>query len=234
MADRCRRITERSKGMSKKGMGKLVVFATIAGAAAAGISYLTRYHSFNKELDEDFHDFEDEEDGPVPDSTMNRNYVSLHANKDELLTAAGDMLSAAKDVAGAAKNVMKDAAAIVADTTREAVSAASDSARTVISEKEETVGGALRQMKDNVMCRFSDAVEDMETGENTDTAEDAGTTGSSVQVREEISGAGQDPATPELAVKDEDADDIEEADPKITATVVREAIEPATIITEEE
>ncbi len=79
--------------MSKKGMGKLVVFATIAGAAAAGISYLTRYHSFNKELDEDFHDFEDEEDGPVPDSTMNRNYVSLHANKDELLTAAGDMLS---------------------------------------------------------------------------------------------------------------------------------------------
>ena len=91
-----------------------------------------------------------------------------------------------------------------------------------------------RQMKDNVMCRFSDAVEDMETGENTDTAEDAGRTGSSVQVREEISGTGQDPATPELAVKDEDADDIEEADPKITATVVREAIEPATIITEEE
>ena len=47
--------------MSKKGMGRLVVLAAVAGAAAAGVSYLTRYHSFNRELDEDFHDFEDEE-----------------------------------------------------------------------------------------------------------------------------------------------------------------------------
>lgn len=114
--------------MAKKGLGKFVMLAAVAGAAAAGISYFRKYQSFNKELDEDFHDFEDEEDTPVPDSTMTRNYVSLHADKDEFLVAAGDMLNAAKDVAGAAKNVMKDAAAIVADTTREAMGAAADTA----------------------------------------------------------------------------------------------------------
>ena len=114
--------------MAKKGLGKFVMLAAVAGAAAAGISYFRRYQSFNKELDEDFHDFEDEEDSPVPDSTMTRNYVSLHADKDEFLVAAGDMIHAAKDAAGAAKNVMKDAAAIVADTTREAMGAAADTA----------------------------------------------------------------------------------------------------------
>ena len=88
--------------MAKKGLGKFVMLAAAAGAAAAGISYFRKYQSFNKELDEDFHDFEDEEDTPVPDSTMTRNYVSLHADKDEFLVAAGDMLNAAKDVAGAA------------------------------------------------------------------------------------------------------------------------------------
>ena len=48
--------------MAKKAFGKLAALLTIAGAAAAGISYLTKYRSFNKELDEDFHDFEDEDE----------------------------------------------------------------------------------------------------------------------------------------------------------------------------
>ena len=38
--------------MAKKAFGKLAALLTIAGAAAAGISYLTKYRSFNKELDE--------------------------------------------------------------------------------------------------------------------------------------------------------------------------------------
>ena len=212
--------------MSKKGMGRLVVLAAVAGAAAAGVSYLTRYHSFNRELDEDFHDFEDEEEGPVPDSTMNRNYVSLHANKDELLTAAGDMLNAARDVAGAAKNVMKDAAAIVADTTWEAVTAASDSARTVISDKEETVGGAFRQMKDSVMGKFSDMKDQADTVSD---GEPAGAPAPSVQI---IEGTGCEPAP--AVCRDEDADDLDQEDAGITATIVREAIRPATTITEED
>ncbi len=49
--------------MAKKGFGKVVALATVAGAAAAGISYFKKYKSFNEELEEDFHDFEgDEED----------------------------------------------------------------------------------------------------------------------------------------------------------------------------
>ncbi|HIX15812.1 MAG TPA: hypothetical protein H9740_08850 [Candidatus Hungatella pullicola] len=119
--------------MSKKGngLGKLVILATVAGAAAAGISYFTKYKSFHKELEEDFHDFEDEEEEDVSriDSTMNRNYVSLHADKDELKVAASDMADAAKDVVGAAKNMVKDAAGLVTDTAKEAASAVAYTAK---------------------------------------------------------------------------------------------------------
>ena len=98
--------------MAKK-TSKILILAAAVGAAAAGISYFTKYRSFSKELDEDFHDFEDDEEPPVPDSTMNRNYVSLHADKD---------------AAGAAKNVVMDAAAIVTDTAKDAMNAAVDTA----------------------------------------------------------------------------------------------------------
>ena len=113
--------------MAKK-TSKILILAAAVGAAAAGISYFTKYRSFSKELDEDFHDFEDDEEPPVPDSTMNRNYVSLHADKDEFLVAAGDVLNAVKDAAGAAKNVVMDAAAIVTDTAKDAMNAAVDTA----------------------------------------------------------------------------------------------------------
>ena len=52
-----------------KRIGKWVALATIAGAAAAGISYIAKYKSFNKELEEDFHDFEDDEE-PAEDTEM--------------------------------------------------------------------------------------------------------------------------------------------------------------------
>ncbi|NBH71350.1 hypothetical protein D3Z51_04785 [Clostridiaceae bacterium] len=113
--------------MAKKA-GKILALAAIAGAAAAGISYFTKYRSFSKELDEDFRDFEEEDEPPIPDSTMNRNYVSLHADKDEFMVAAGDVLNAVKDAAGAAKNVVRDAAAIMTDTAKEAMNAAADTA----------------------------------------------------------------------------------------------------------
>lgn len=130
--------------MAKKGLGTLVAVATIAGVAVAGISYFKKYQSFNKELDAEFHDFEDEEEDdeeetPVPDSTMSRNYVSLRADKDEFLVAASDMLSAAKDAAGAAKNVVKGAAVIMADTTKEAVLAANESRSGHSGKQEEAI-----------------------------------------------------------------------------------------------
>lgn len=144
--------------MAKKAFGKLAALLTIAGAAAAGISYLTKYRSFNKELDEDFHDFEDEDEAEVPDSTMSRNYVSLHADKDEFLVAAGDMMNAAKDAASAAKNMVKDAAAIVADNTREAVSVARDGAQKAAASAEDTVEKAESAAEDAVI-KTADAIE---------------------------------------------------------------------------
>ena len=122
--------------MAKKGngFGRLVAFATIAGAVAAGISYFTKYKSFHKELEEDFHDFEDDGNDDISkiDSTMNRNYVSLHADKDEFKVAAADMADAAKDAASAAKNLVKDAANIVNSTAREAASAVADTAKDML------------------------------------------------------------------------------------------------------
>ena len=122
--------------MAKKGngFGKLVSFATIAGAVSDGISYFTKYKSFHKELEEDFHDFEDDGNDDISkiDSTMNRNYVTLHADKDEFKVAAADMADAAKDAAFAAKNLVKDAANIVNSTAREAASAVADTAKDML------------------------------------------------------------------------------------------------------
>lgn len=131
--------------MAKKGngFGKFVAFATIVGAVAAGISYFTKYRSFHKELEENFHDFEDDGNDDISkiDSTMNRNYVSLNANKDELKVAASDMADAAKDAATAAKNLVKDAASIVGDTAKEAANAMAFTAKDMFDstlEKEDT------------------------------------------------------------------------------------------------
>lgn len=131
--------------MAKKGngFGKFVALATIAGAVAAGISYFTKYRSFHKELEENFHDFEDDGNDDISkiDSTMNRNYVSLNANKDELKIAASDMADAAKDAAVAAKNLVKDAANIVGDTAKEAANAVAFTAKDMFDstlEKEDT------------------------------------------------------------------------------------------------
>ena len=48
--------------MSKKRTGLWIAFGAVLGAAAAGISYYLKYKSFNDELEQDFHDYEEEED----------------------------------------------------------------------------------------------------------------------------------------------------------------------------
>lgn len=71
--------------MAKKHFGKLITLVAIAGAATAGISYFLRYKSFHKELDEDFHDFEEDfnDHGSTEDAgnTKERNYVSLNPDR---------------------------------------------------------------------------------------------------------------------------------------------------------
>ena len=63
--------------MSKKKSGLLIAFgAMLGGAVAAGISYYLKLKSFNDELDQDFHEYEEEENAPE------RTYITINSGKD--------------------------------------------------------------------------------------------------------------------------------------------------------
>lgn len=74
--------------MSKKKSGLLIAFgAMLGGAVAAGISYYLKLKSFNDELDQDFHEYEEEdtpsekteeETEPAPERT----YITINSGKD--------------------------------------------------------------------------------------------------------------------------------------------------------
>ena len=74
--------------MSKKKSGLLIAFgAMLVGAVAAGISYYLKLKSFNDELDQDFHEYEEEETPseeteektePAPERT----YITINSGKD--------------------------------------------------------------------------------------------------------------------------------------------------------
>ena len=74
--------------MSKKKSGLLIAFgAMLGGAVAAGISYYLKLKSFNDELDQDFHEYE-EEDSPSDEneekaeSAPERTYITINSGKD--------------------------------------------------------------------------------------------------------------------------------------------------------
>ena len=63
--------------MSKKKSGLLIAFgAMLGGAVAAGISYYLKLKSFNDELDQDFHEYE-EEDSPSDENEEKAENLSL-------------------------------------------------------------------------------------------------------------------------------------------------------------
>ncbi len=71
--------------MSKKRTG-LLIAASAAIGAVAGISYYLKYKSFNDEIDKDFHDYEEEteemtKDEPVSCADTKRTYITLDSNK---------------------------------------------------------------------------------------------------------------------------------------------------------
>lgn len=76
-------------------LSKLVTLIAVAGGAAAAASYYKQYQEFHKDLDEEFHDFEDEaetgaeepvgeEAESVEESAPERSYTSLNAKKKNL------------------------------------------------------------------------------------------------------------------------------------------------------
>lgn len=91
--------------MSKKNTGLLVAFGAVLGAAAVGAAYYLRYKAFHDELDEDFHDYEEEsEDEEEPERT----YVTLNPSKDA--DASEDVVKEAPGQAEAAETAEADTA----------------------------------------------------------------------------------------------------------------------------
>lgn len=136
--------------MAKRGLGRLVALAAVAGAAAAGVSYVLQYKIYHNELEKDFREFEDDEEEEPQDEEagerkVSRNYISLTSSKDEFKVAA-------KDMAQATKNVLKDAGTLLSDTAHEAVSAAVDTAHIAIhtmkAKKEEFQEGRDQEDED--------------------------------------------------------------------------------------
>lgn len=143
---------------SKKGFGKLIAFATIVGAVAAGISYFTKYKSFHKELEEDFHDFEDNDREDVPaDQTASRNYVQLNPGKEAKAAAheAADMVNDAMDDVS---DMAEAAAKTVSHTAEQMGEKAGEAAEQIgekISDSAEAAGKAAADLKDKAQTAFN-------------------------------------------------------------------------------
>ena len=135
----------------KKKFGKFLALATAAGAVAAGVSYFLKYRSFHKELDQDFHDFENEDDddfdGTLPHESeaASRTYVTLGEKKEaveDVAKEAADVAAeAGKEAVEAGKEAAetaKETAQVVAEDAADAVDAAKDAAQEVKKAAEET------------------------------------------------------------------------------------------------
>lgn len=123
--------------MAKHGFGRLLAITAISSAVAAGITYILQYHSFHKELEKEFHNFEGEEEeaqgtvSTVPD----RKYVALNADKDEFIVAAKETANAAKGMAVAAKGILKDVGDILLDSASSIKSVYDDTTEDLKSEE---------------------------------------------------------------------------------------------------
>ncbi len=110
--------------MAKKLLGKIVTLTALGIVATTAISYILKYKSFHKDLEDDFFEFED--DDTKSNTTRDRNYIALSSDKDDFVMAAKDTFEASKGMAGAAKEILKDVGNIIVDNTSAAARAAGD------------------------------------------------------------------------------------------------------------
>ena len=110
--------------MAKKLLGKIVTLTALGIVATTAISYILKYKSFHKDLEDDFFEFED--DDTKSNTTKDRNYIALSSDKDDFVMAAKDTFEASKGMAGAAKEILKDVGNIIFDNTSAAARAAGD------------------------------------------------------------------------------------------------------------
>ncbi len=135
--------------MSKKGLGQIFAIATLGGLVAAGISYFLQYKAFHRELEEEFHNFEEEEQKEErirPD----RNYVALNANRDEFVVAAKETANAAKGMAVAAKGIIKDVGNILKDQASGLKSVAVDSAEALKDKAEKRKKREIQKVEEDL------------------------------------------------------------------------------------
>ena len=132
----------------KKKFGKFLALATAAGAVAAGVSYFLKYRSFHKELDQDFHDFENEDDddfdGTLPHESeaASRTYVTLGEKKE----AVEDVAKEAADVAAEAGKEAVEALTALGYSASEAQTAVKKVTITETMTSEDVLKGALKHL----------------------------------------------------------------------------------------
>lgn len=154
--------------MSKKNsFGKFLALAAVVGTAAAAVSYFIRYKSFSRELDEDFHDFEGEDDDAFEEEQApRRNYVTLPPKVEEVLKeATGQAVEKAKNAANIVKETVKNAAEKSKAAGKEAAESCGDAADAA-ADAADSAKDALQNAAETAEDALQDAAETAETTED--------------------------------------------------------------------
>ena len=151
--------------MAKKLLGKIVTVAALGIVATTAISYILKYKSFHKDLEDDFFEFED--DDMPNNTTKDRNYIALSSDKDDFVMAAKDTFEASKGMAGAAKEILKDVGNIIVDNTSVAARAAGDMGKRFTQKNnfaKEDFADATADVKEDIQKGTQDLKEGIQKG----------------------------------------------------------------------
>ncbi len=143
--------------MAKKLLGKIVTLTALGIVATTAISYILKYKSFHKDLEDDFFEFED--DDTKSNTTKDRNYIALSSDKDDFVMAAKDTFEASKGMAGAAKEILKDVGNIIVDNTSAAARAAGDMGKRFTQKNnfaQEDMAEAATDVKEDLQKKTED------------------------------------------------------------------------------
>ncbi len=157
--------------MSKNKWGKLLVFAAVVGTTAAAVSYYLKYRAFNKELDEDFHDFEgdfeddeDEEEANAPERTYVKLSQKTAKAKEAIKGATGQAVNKAKNAATIVKETVKNVTDKAKNTGKEAAETAGEAAEKLADKAAETQETVAEAVQDTVEVVEEAAAEAADAG----------------------------------------------------------------------
>lgn len=131
--------------MSKKKSGLLIAFgAMLGGAVAAGISYYLKLKSFNDELDQDFHEYEEddsasEENEEESENAPERTYITINSGKDA--ETADDSVKEKTDAPAAAECPETDSSCKTAESSSAAETAVPEEKASSVVVEDDTEEG---------------------------------------------------------------------------------------------